>query len=90
VGGINKFSGLINREAVCGKGRGREREGNETVLLGTWGEAVYGEALDSLSLYYVYLPFLTTAPSFSIYYFLTLLDNSHYIYYYQSTLSVDT
>ena len=36
VGGINKFSGLINGEAVCGKGRGGEREGDETVLLGTW------------------------------------------------------
>ena len=36
MGGINKFSGLINGEAVCGKGRGGKREGNETMLLGTW------------------------------------------------------
>ena len=36
VGGINKFSGLINGEAVYGKGRGGEREGNEIMLLGTW------------------------------------------------------
>ena len=28
MGGINKFLGLINGEAVCGKGRGREREGS--------------------------------------------------------------
>ena len=90
MGGINKFSGLINGEAVCGKGRGREREGNETVLLGTWGEAVYGEALDSLSLYYVYPVSYTHLTLPTTPYVLTLLDNSHYIYYYQSTLSVDT
>ena len=36
MGGINKFSGLINGEAVYGKGRGGEREGNEIMLLGTW------------------------------------------------------
>ena len=36
VGGINKFSGLINGEAVCGKGRGGEREGDETDRFLIW------------------------------------------------------
>ena len=29
MGGINKFLGIINGEADCGKGKGGEREGNE-------------------------------------------------------------
>jgi len=35
VDGINKFSGLIDGEAVCGVGREGEREVDETVLLCT-------------------------------------------------------
>ena len=33
VGGINKFLGLTDGEAVCEEARGGERKGDETILL---------------------------------------------------------